>query len=65
MEIKQKDLDKEWSGSPAIFTKNGRNVLHAVNCRPKARECESARSSLTQIAWIATDEKLRGIETPG
>jgi len=65
MEIEGKELDKEWWRSRAIFTKNWWNDLHAVNCRPKARECDRATSFHTQITLIAVDQKVRGNKTPG
>jgi len=64
-ESEEKELHKEKWGSRAIFTKNWWVVLHAVNCRPKAQECNWATSSLNQIAWMATDQKFRGNTTPG
>jgi len=36
-----------------------------VSCRPKARKCDRATSSLTQITWIEVKQKLRGHIAPG
>jgi len=35
-----------------------------VNCRPKVQACDTATSSLTQIAWTAVQQKLRGNRAP-
>jgi len=65
MEIKKTELHKELKGSRAIITKNKWNDLHAINCRPKAQEYDTATSFLTQISWIQVEQTLRANNAPG
>jgi len=51
--------------SRATFTNNQCNDIHALNCRPKAQDCDRAMSSLTQQMWIDYNQKLRGHKAPG
>jgi len=65
MKIEENELDNERWGSRAILTKKQWNDLHAANCQPRALECNRTMQFLTQIPWIAVDQKLRGNRTPG
>jgi len=65
MEIEKKEMKNSRWGSPAIFTKSSWIYLHAVKCQPKAQKCNGATPSVTQIVWLAVDQKLVGNHTPG
>jgi len=40
-------------------------ILYAVNCQPKALQCDRQMSFITQIRCLVVDQKLRGLEAFG
>jgi len=65
MDSKEKQLEQQWWGSQDILIKMSSKNLHAVNCRPKALECISATSPISQTTSIVLHQKLRCNEAFG